>query len=128
MTTYNLIAAGGPGWLPEAALRDGLIERFPGTRYGHNVVPGNSFPLYTEVPDPVPGDADRMLEAALIDTGDCLSFEDATLEKVTEITIWVLATFPVPPGADVTLWCDDDVLHIDPATVTAADMLTHFDE
>jgi len=26
------------------------------------------------------------------------------------------------------LWCDDDVLPIDPATITAADILTHFDE
>ena len=128
MTVYRLLAANGRGWLPGDALRDGLIHQFPGARYGYDLVPGSSFHLYVEVPDPIAGDDAHMLEASLVDTEDFLLLEDATPEKVAEIATWVLSAFPAPPGADVMLWCDDDVLPIDPATITAADILTHFDE
>jgi hypothetical protein len=125
MSDYQLLITTEDRWVPEEALKAGLAETFAGTRFGYDLVPRSAFRFSAFVPDPQPAAPDHVLQINLLDSGAMLTFDDAGLEKVAALTVWVLATFLVPPGAEVMLWYLDDSWTIGPG-VSADEIVQRF--
>lgn len=125
MSDYKLLITTENRWIFEDVLTTRLAADFPGTQLAYDLTSGSAFRVSGFIPDPLPRAPHHRLQANLLDDGTMITFDDASLEKIAELTTWVLATFPVPPGAEVMLWYLDDPWTIAPG-VTQAEIITRF--
>ena len=127
MPKFNLVTTIEDPWLPDEALALGLRTRYLGTRIGYDLVPRSPMHLYASVPDPLPDQNDHTLSLEVNRSCNMVVLEDASPEGAAEIMVWIVRTFPAPPGAEIMIWSDDESLTLDPETVTVTDILVHFD-
>jgi hypothetical protein len=117
MSDYNLVSTGTGRWLAPDALAAALAESFPGTEFGHDLLPGAPVALWAYVPD---GDG-HTGEVTLDDTGRMVSFTDTSREGVARVAVELARRFPAP-GLQLWRWAGEPV----PVTAQteAADLLS----